>query len=415
MFNEMKSRFISVITIKLMAASFIILLYGFLNNINADWVQVSNGIPGNLPAASLAFSGNNIFVGFSVPYGVYVSTNNGTSWTSTSLPGYTVLSLAASGNNILTGTEGNGVFLSTNNGTIWTQTSLNNRTVNSLAINGSNIFAGTNNNFGVYRSTNNGLNWTQTILNNLNIPSLGISGNNIFAGSAGTGVYLSTNNGLNWTQTPFNDRVVLSLAVNGNNIFAGTAGQGVYLSTDNGATWTQTSLNDRNISSLAVNGNNIFAGDMNGNGVYVSNDNGTNWTMRFEGFPGPIDILTLCIFNNYIFAGSDFWGIYRRPLSELIGIKPISNEVPNQFSLSQNYPNPFNPKTVISFQIAASSFASLKIYDILGREAAILVNEFLKPGTYEADWSADNFASGIYYYKLMAGDYIGTRKMVLVK
>ena len=260
----------------------------------------------------------------------------------TSLPGYTVWALAANGNNIFAGTLCCGVSISTDNGTSWAQTSLNNREVFSLAVNGNNVFAGTDLN-GVYLSTNNGTSWTQTSLNNRTVKSLAINGNDLFAGTLTYGVY---KNGI---QTSLNNQSVYSLAVNGSNIFAGTDAYGVYLSTDNGTTWTQTSLNNRNISSLVIIGNNIFAGDMNGNGVYGSNDNGANWTMRFEGFPGPIDIISLCIFNNYIFAGSDFRGVYRRPLSELIGIQTISNEVPNQFSLSQNYPNPFNPKTKIRF------------------------------------------------------------------
>ncbi len=105
----------------------------------------------------------------------------------------------------------------------------------------------------------------------------------------------------------------------------------------------------------------------------------------------------------------------RDPTGNPIGIININTEIPNQFSLSQNYPNPFNPMTVISFQLAVNSFASLKVYDLLGREVATLVNEELKPGTYEVDWSADKFASGVYYYKLTAGDYTETKKMVLIK
>jgi len=126
----------------------------------------------------------------------------------------------------------------------------------------------------------------------------------------------------------------------------------------------------------------------------------------------------LCILNNYIFLGTGGempQGVYRRPLSELVGIQPISNEIPNQFSLSQNYPNPFNPNTVISFQLAVNSFAMLKVYDLLGREVATLVNEQLQPGTYEVDWDGNGFASGVYYYKLAAGDYTETKKMVLIK
>jgi len=151
--------------------------------------------------------------------------------------------------------------------------------------------------------------------------------------------------------------------------------------------------------------------------------------MRFEGFPGTIDIIALCIFNNYIFAGSDYAGVYRRPLSELIGIQPISNEVPNQFSLSQNFPNPFNPTTKIRFALPKSSFAMLVVYDMLGREMETIVSEQLNAGKYEAVWSGDKFSSGVYYYHIViqsdkltvhqdgssTGDFVETKKMVLIK
>jgi photosystem II stability/assembly factor-like uncharacterized protein len=106
-----------------------------------------------------------------------------------------------------------------------------------------------------------------------------------------------------------------------------------------------------------------------------------------------------------------------------IGIKDIGLRIPKSFSLTQNYPNPFNPITKIKFDIpnsplyerGAGGFVTLIIYDILGREVATLVNEQLKPGTYEYEWNGSNFASGIYFYKLETEDFSQTRKMVLIK
>jgi len=105
----------------------------------------------------------------------------------------------------------------------------------------------------------------------------------------------------------------------------------------------------------------------------------------------------------------------RNPTGNVVGITNINSEIPNQFSLSQNYPNPFNPRTVIKFQVASSSSVKLIIYDALGSELETLVNEQLNAGTYEADWNADKFSSGVYYYKLSAGDYTETKKMILMK
>ena len=107
--------------------------------------------------------------------------------------------------------------------------------------------------------------------------------------------------------------------------------------------------------------------------------------------------------------------------SQPIGIHPISSEVSTDFSLSQNYPNPFNPVTKIKFDIPLSKEArgrtntQLIIYDILGREIAVLVNEQLSPGTYEAAWDGTNLPSGVYFYKLITEGFTVTKKMVLLK
>jgi uncharacterized delta-60 repeat protein len=101
--------------------------------------------------------------------------------------------------------------------------------------------------------------------------------------------------------------------------------------------------------------------------------------------------------------------------SQPIGIKPISTEIPNAYKLLQNYPNPFNPTTKIRFAIPKSSFAILVVYDALGRETETLVNEQLNAGTYEVDWNAGKFSSGVYYYKIQTTDFSQTKKMILIK
>jgi photosystem II stability/assembly factor-like uncharacterized protein len=103
-----------------------------------------------------------------------------------------------------------------------------------------------------------------------------------------------------------------------------------------------------------------------------------------------------------------------------IGIKNLSNEVPIRFSLEQNYPNPFNPITKIKFSIPSvgqrhAFDVHLIIYDILGREVATPINQKMKPGHYDVEWDGSNFASGVYFYKLEAGSFVETKKMVLIK
>ena len=89
--------------------------------------------------------------------------------------------------------------------------------------------------------------------------------------------------------------------------------------------------------------------------------------------------------------------------------------VPTKFNLSQNYPNPFNPRTIINYSIADQSQVLLIVYDALGREVTTLVNKQQNPGIYQAEWNADNYSSGIYYYKLSVGEWSDTRKMILLR
>lgn len=83
--------------------------------------------------------------------------------------------------------------------------------------------------------------------------------------------------------------------------------------------------------------------------------------------------------------------------------------------LNQNYPNPFNPVTNIKYQIGENSFVTLKIFDVLGREVVVLVNENLKAGQYQVDWNASDYPSGVYFYRLTAGDYSQMFRMILLK
>ena len=89
--------------------------------------------------------------------------------------------------------------------------------------------------------------------------------------------------------------------------------------------------------------------------------------------------------------------------------------IPVNFYLSQNYPNPFNPKTFIEFSVPHSELVKLKVYDILGREIKALVNEIIQAGNYRVEFNARNIASGVYFYQLRAGDFISTKKMLLIK
>ncbi|HTY11398.1 MAG TPA: T9SS type A sorting domain-containing protein [Bacteroidota bacterium] len=94
---------------------------------------------------------------------------------------------------------------------------------------------------------------------------------------------------------------------------------------------------------------------------------------------------------------------------------PEPTGTPRSFALQQNYPNPFNPATVISYQLAVSSRVTLKVYDILGKEVATLVDEQKQPGSYRVMFDGSRLASGIYFYRLQTGSFTATKKLMLVK
>jgi len=98
-----------------------------------------------------------------------------------------------------------------------------------------------------------------------------------------------------------------------------------------------------------------------------------------------------------------------------VGIKLQEATLPRKFNLRQNYPNPFNPTTRIELSLPFSGEVSLKVYDILGQDVGTLVSEGLGPGSYTYEWDAEGLASGVYIYQLRAGEFIETRRMVLMR
>ena len=98
-----------------------------------------------------------------------------------------------------------------------------------------------------------------------------------------------------------------------------------------------------------------------------------------------------------------------------VGVTNISVEIPSVFSLSQNYPNPFNPTTNIQFGVPKNSLVTIKVYDLLGREVAVLLNEQKQAGTYQVDFNASSLSSGVYFYRMQAGTFADIKRMVVIK
>jgi len=389
------------------------------SSLNAQWIR-TNGPPGDYGYfRTFAVSDTNLFAGNDGGGGVFLSTNNGTSWTAVNagLSSWYIEALIFSGTDLFAGTGGSGICHSTNNGTSWTAVNagLTNTTVWSFAVSGTNLFAGTAG--GVFLSTNNGTSWTSVSdgLTDTDVRTFAIIGTNLFVGTLSGGVFRSTNNGTSWTpaNNGLTNTTVLALAISGTNLFAGT-GSRVFISTNNGTSWSpaNSGMTYYVVYSLVVYGTNLFAGTIGG--VFLSTNNGTSWTEANTGLTNtPV---ALVVSGNYLFTGTDSNRVWRRPLSEMVtDIEDQSNAIPSQYVLKQNYPNPFNPSTKIKYSVPQSSNVIIKVFDILGNEIETLVNEEKPVGTYEITWYAANLPSGVYFYTINAGSFIETRKMILIK
>lgn len=378
-------------------------------SVNAQWVQVWNGMGQTETVYSTFWGGSFLLAGLSSD-GIYKSTNEGLTWAVTSLNNKTIRDLISYEANYYASTS-SGIYIS-NDGTTWTSFGLSNRNVYETALNNNYVFAGTDN-YGVYYSSNNGVNWTQSFLNNKSILSLAVNGNLVIAGTYNYGIYYSTDNGFTWNQSHINNLDVERIKFDGNIIYAGTE-NGIYKSTNNGVNWGQFGLSGKNINDILISSQYIYAATDN-YGIYVSTKQGITWNLINEGFPtGNLYANSLTFTNNYIVTGLSSKSTWRRPKSE-IGINQISTKIPTQFSLKQNFPNPFNPVTTIKFDIIKSENIKIVVLDALGREIETLVNEQLSPGSYQTTWDASKYSSGIYFYRLHAGDFIETKKMILIK
>jgi hypothetical protein len=294
----------------------------------------------------------------------------------------------------------------------------------------------------VSKSTNGGSSWSSIASLNSKALSMAVSSTGtdtvyigtvpVTSGPSAT-IYRSTNG------TAFSDvglgqepnRYPTDIHVNPNNsadvyvTFGGFGSGHVYRSSNAGITWVNISGNLPDVPHQCVvidplYTQNIYAG--NDLGVYVTTNGGAQWFEYRNGMPFALVFdLSIVNPNRHIRATTHGNGIYERSLVQNpVGIKQLGNEVPDKFGLFQNYPNPFNPSTKIKFNIpsAGSRYAEtvqLKIYDITGKAVASLINNELKPGKYEVDFNAVNLSSGIYFYKLTAGNFVSTRKMVFIK
>ncbi len=406
-------------------------------NGGGSWALSNSGLA-NANPLTMTVLGTTLFAG--VPGGITRTTDEGATWTYVNngvSSDVGVTSMATRGSYVFAGTsDGSGILRSGDNGATWSPAngSLSGYSllINRLAAGGSSVYAGTFQ--GLYVSTDDGGSWSGPATG---LPGFGSpltifpDGADVWAGFGSYGLYHSTDNGATWTTAnnglPGFSKDVCSIVRNGSNLFVGLTNAvngNIYISTDNGGQWTVASTGIPRSSYLLTmfsSGGYLFAGFNHNSptvakGVYRSGDNGASWVPVNEGLPDPPSIAALAQVGQYMYGS--FLGVWKRPFSDLTGVREIPGAVPKEFSLSQNYPNPFNPATEFVFNIPGSlagRMASVKIFDVLGQEVTTLVHEALHPGSYKVSWNAGDLSSGIYLCRLQAGDFTEFKKMTLAK
>jgi len=309
------------------------------------------------------------------------------------------------------------------------------------------------------RTINGGLNWTTVLADTFVVSSASfINVNTGWAGGFGGALRKTTNGGLTWIPSAFTFSIFLPMEVKFLNSETGfVCGNTTMKTTNGGSNWQQVipNTNGHKISFIDNNTGFVKAGNVNPV-IYKTTNTGSNWTpqvvpqVNYTGFyfhsaekgwlcgtntrnttnggvswqiqPVPVNMQLNAIFfvneNEGWAVGNN--GMIIHTGSSGIGITPISNEIPRVFMLKQNYPNPFNPTTKIRFSLPSvgqrhAFDTKLIIYDALGREVETLVNEQLNPGTYEIEWNAAKYPSGVYFYRITTAAFHQTRKMILIK
>jgi hypothetical protein len=237
------------------------------------------------------------------------------------------------------------------------------------------------------------------------------------AGQSGY-IYLNQTGSDIWHEKQFGEMVQVGLGMwaiaGATDALLGTASNGLYSSSDSGYTWKYFNPQVGIIASARLAGykEKVYAALTKltfGTFIFSTADGGKEWRFE-ENLPG-IPTYDFAAFGDRLYSAS-YNGLWYKYLSPT-GID--ENITPADFVLYPNYPNPFNPSTTIKYSIPARSNISLKVYDLLGREVAVLVNEMKEKGIHSVDFSAHNMSSGVYIYKLSAGKYTSSKKLLVLK
>jgi photosystem II stability/assembly factor-like uncharacterized protein len=413
----------------------------------ANFWQPTNG-PNDRAVTSLVINSKGHL--FAMGNSLYRSTDNGSTWTKlntfiwTSNGGYSfypsVLSVIPQ-DYILGGSYG-AIYMSTDNGDTWQKRSdvYNGYSgqlysVTSFTVTpDSSVYAGTQGQ-GVYYSDNLGYSWYGgTDVGDNFVHSLATSAKGFVFVGTDSRVYRENYNGHGWgwgSQPNFGDVISLATTRKGyafastisywydvyGNLTSSTAS--ILRSTEDSVFFwpVNNGLPNSTFTGKYILTSNsagdVFAGN-DSSGVYRSTDNGLNWR-AINGGLTDVHVQSMAVsVGGYIFVGTR-GGLVYRSSQPTTGIVASGNSTPKDFTLSQNFPNPFNPSTTIQFSLPNAAYTSLKVFNILGEQVASLVSGNLEAGQHFIRWNAAGVTSGVYFYRLQAGDFTETKKLILVR
>ncbi len=430
----------------------------FFVNRNVGWAISSNEILKTTTGGVILDSTN---------WKIYSTLNSG-------LPYDNITAIAIDGDgNKWIGTYGGG--LSKFDGTNWSVFNTSNSGLPDNSITCINIDANGNKWIGTYKGLVkfDGTNWSiydtsNSGLSSVNVRSIAIEGNGIIwigmepYGLTLVGGGLAKFDGANWgvyniSNSGLPDENIKSIAIDGNgNKWIGTYNGLVKFDGTNWSVYntSNSGIPDNNVSSIAIDadgskwmytyhgltkfdGTNFSVYNLrNVETITIDVDNckwiasygggltkfdGTNWSIyntMNSGLPSN-NVYSLAVdVNENKWIGTEDGGLAVFKENGILSVKGNGNkkaEITNNFLLNQNYPNPFNPVTKIEFQISISTFVSLKVYNSIGKEVAKLVNEIRPAGNYSIEFNGSNLSSGVYFYRMRAGNFSETKKLILMK
>ncbi|MFA5011891.1 MAG: YCF48-related protein [Ignavibacteria bacterium] len=410
----------------------------FAVTLNAQWITISPSGTSDIHDISFVDANTGFAAGEGGGKGIILkTTTGGTSWTTvytTSLNSDWVKSIHFV--NVNTGfacSSGGFVYSTTNGGISWSSQSLtddglecirfiNQSTGLTCGDNTSNTDRGP-----TFKTTNGGANWIKVNNSIYHMDFIQyIDASTVYA-SGDYVIYKSTNGGTSWTDIyPYNHDCNAVCFINENTGFV--CGNFTMIKTTNaGENWSDFLLSssdtnyyssvyftDANTGYISMIRISDYAGR-----IYKTTNTGGNWNLQtnLNGYANTIKFIN----SNTGFAcggGDKIW----KTTNGGVSVQNISTEIPSSYSLGQNYPNPFNPSTKIRFEVMRSptgtfgtDMVTLVVYDVMGREVQTLVNERLQPGIYETTFNGEGLSSGIYFYRMRAGGYTETKRMMLIR